>query len=546
MTQASDRRFATFSIDPADIALLRRHAGFARDRLPRLLETLHGAFDDWPEIRDVLKKPAVHAIRLGHWSRAVSGEIDAGFMESARCLARAFYEHRVPGYAVAICHFSVLNGVLRELGLEDAPQRGWFARLRGRRRAAEVVRMRVLLTRLVWLDLELLLETYAEAEADSRRSALQTMAETIEREAAAAVEQVNVLTGRLGDTAKAMSSTAAQAGVDAGKAVLVAGRTLDSTQSVASAAEQLAGAAGEISRQMARSRTVAESAVAAGRDAEASIAALSQQAADIGQIAAMIADIAGRTNLLALNATIEAARAGEAGKGFAVVASEVKQLASQTARATQDITHHIEAVQQASRTAAATMGSITGTIGQIADIGLNVAAAVEEQSASTAEIARSMAEAAGLVRTMADENRRVQATAGQTESQAVAVEGTASALQEAVATLRGTVVRVVRTSTEEVDRRAGDRVAADIGGSFAAPGLPETAVRVENLAIGGARLHMASCPPAGTRGRLKLLGATLGCTVRYTDAEGGGVMFAAEDADTVRGLLQSLAASRAA
>ena len=102
------QRLEAFGLTAADIALLREHGtGFAAERLPGLLEELHASFDQWPEIRDTLRIPAVHAVRLRHWSLAASGRIEDGFVESARALATAFYAHGVPGYAVAICHFSV-------------------------------------------------------------------------------------------------------------------------------------------------------------------------------------------------------------------------------------------------------------------------------------------------------------------------------------------------------------------------------------------------------------------------------------------------------
>jgi methyl-accepting chemotaxis protein len=552
MTQQPDevhaKRLATFHITAEDIALLRRHASFAETRLPKLLESLHSSFNGWPEIQTALKDPKVHAARLSHWSRAAAGRLDDGFVESAQNLASAFYENEVPGYAVAICHFSVLKGVLRDLGLDQDDNGGAWKGLFGKGRRNERAALRATLTKVAWLDLELLLETYAQAEHDSRALALRQMATTIESEAASAVEQVDTLTQELSKTANTMSATAAETGESAGQAATAADQTLNVTQLVAGSAEQLAGAVDEITRQMTKSRQVAECAVTASKQAQGSIDELSQQAANIGQIAAMIADIAGRTNLLALNATIEAARAGDAGKGFAVVAGEVKQLASQTGRATREITEQIDAIQQATKNAATAVASIAATISEIDHIGTSVAAAVEEQSASTAEIARSMAEAAETARMMVAQNGNVQSAAQQASVQAGVVEQTSTVLQNAVRSLRQAVIRVVRTSTRDVDRREHQRFSAGLRGQITLNGNQTQEVWVENLSLGGAMLQTYCRAPIGTRGTLQIEGLTLAFTIQNEHDDGIGIGFSldATQAERLTALIHRNQSRRAA
>ncbi len=454
MTFSADqeRRLKAFAITSAEIALLKKQSVFAAQRLPALLEQLHGAFSSWPDLQAALMNPAVHQVRVAHWKRVACGELDGGFLESAQALASIFYEFNVPGYAVAICHASVINGIVKDLGLEHVGRRG--ARLFGGRKQAESLALRTALNKVAWLDLEILLETYGTAEQASRGTVLNTMAETIEREAGLAVEKVSALTGDMSATAKAMSATAARTGQNASEAASVANETLVTAQTVASAAEELTASIGEIMHQVTNSSSSAQKAVVAGRGARDSIEALSKQAEQIGHVAEMIADIAARTNLLALNATIEAARAGDAGKGFAVVASEVKQLAAQTARSTEDITRQISAVRQATAHAAAEVGQMVTMIGEIDSITASVALAVEQQGAATAEIARSVSETAGAANRLSQRTDDVRGGAGETDRQAVTVQQTAGVLETAVLQLRQAVIRVVQTSTESVNRRA--------------------------------------------------------------------------------------------
>ena len=170
----------------------------------------------------------------------------------------------------------------------------------------------------------------------------------------------------------------------------------ESIQSTASATEEITSSVNEISRQVQESSRVASVAVQQAEKTNASIAELSNAAARIGDVVKLITAIAEQTNLLALNATIEAARAGEAGRGFAVVASEVKALATQTAKATNEITAQIAGMQAATGASVATIKEISGTIDLMSEISSTIAAAVEEQGAATQEIARNVQQAAQL------------------------------------------------------------------------------------------------------------------------------------------------------
>jgi methyl-accepting chemotaxis protein len=168
----------------------------------------------------------------------------------------------------------------------------------------------------------------------------------------------------------------------------------DNVEAVAAAAEEMTTSVNDIGRQVQDSARIAGTAVEQARKTDDRINELSQAASRIGDVINLITSIAEQTNLLALNATIEAARAGEAGRGFAVVAQEVKQLASQTAKATSEIGGQITNMQVATQDSVVAIKEIGGTIGHISEIASAIAAAVEEQGAATKEIARNVQQAA--------------------------------------------------------------------------------------------------------------------------------------------------------
>lgn len=183
-----------------------------------------------------------------------------------------------------------------------------------------------------------------------------------------------------------VSTSADDMQVTAQSLAAAAEQTNQQSSTVATAAEELSASVNEISRQLAESTNVINTAVAEANKSEKLVAALVSTAEKIGDVSAMIAQIAGQTNLLALNATIEAARAGEAGKGFAVVASEVKSLANQTAKATEEISTQINEIQESSKTTASSIKEIAGVITRISQISTSISGAVEEQSAATREV----------------------------------------------------------------------------------------------------------------------------------------------------------------
>jgi methyl-accepting chemotaxis protein len=234
----------------------------------------------------------------------------------------------------------------------------------------------------------------AEAAEAQRKAGLADLASRLESTVKGIAEAVKQSASRMHDSASTMNDAAERTKVRSSAVAAASEEASVNVQTVASAAEELSSSINEIGRQAQSSATVAQRASTQASQTTSTMASLSEAADRIGQVVKLINDIASQTNLLALNATIEAARAGEAGRGFAVVASEVKNLAGQTARATEDIAAQIAAIQGETRQAASAIKGIEAVIAEINEIASSTAAAVEQQSSATAEIARNVQQAA--------------------------------------------------------------------------------------------------------------------------------------------------------
>lgn len=286
-------------------------------------------------------------------------------------------------------------------------------------------------------------EQLKQRAEEEKRAAMNALADEFEQSVQSVVKTVSSAATELQSSAQALSTTSEEASRQATAVAAAAEQATSNVQTVASAAEELTSSITEIGRQVAQATTVAQRAVENARSSDQSVQGLADAAQRIGDVVKLISDIAGQTNLLALNATIEAARAGEAGKGFAVVASEVKTLANQTAKATEEISQQVTAIQNATQSAVQEIRRISETITEISNISTTVAAAVEEQGAATQEIARNVQQAAAGTSEVSSNIVGVKRASGEAGAASTQVLGAAGELSKQSEILRTEVDRFI-------------------------------------------------------------------------------------------------------
>ncbi len=297
--------------------------------------------------------------------------------------------------------------------------------------------------------------------------------------------------------------------------------------SVAAAIEEMTSSVAEIARQASTTSQMTRAAVQRAEVSQTTMQGLSDSTARIGDVVRLISDIASQTNLLALNATIEAARAGEAGKGFAVVAAEVKTLATQTANATSEIGAQIEAVRNATLESVSVMADVAQIIGKLDEVSIVIAAAVEQQSATTREIAHSVQQVS---------------TAGQQATQSmrhvVAVSEDAGAASEQVLTAAAGIGREAARLQVEVDqflaavrddsgnRRRYERLpGSGAKVTMSAAGRGPVSVMIQDISRGGIAVACDWRLPAGTEVQVEVSGTPIGARVVRADGSGVGLVF---------------------
>ncbi len=291
-----------------------------------------------------------------------------------------------------------------------------------------------------------------KAEEDNRQSLLQ-IAERFEGSVGEIIESVSASSAELDATAVSMSSISEEASTQASAVAVASEEATANVQAVAAATEEMSNSIAEINHKIREASQSSTKAVAEVDKSGTQMAALTHTAEKVGQAISMISDIADQTNLLALNATIESARAGESGKGFAVVAGEVKELASQTARVTEEITGHIQDIQAASELAVASMTQIGDVIREVDEISSLIAAAMEQQGAATEEIARNVHEAGEGTQEVTKNIEGVSQASQETGSASTQVTAAAGELSRQSDHLKSEVMRFLKGLREGAGNR---------------------------------------------------------------------------------------------
>ena len=268
----------------------------------------------------------------------------------------------------------------------------------------------------------------ARQKAEQRRVAVEGHIQDFQDHVSAALTELDQASTQMGQTSATMSQIAESNAGGVRTAEQASEAASNNVSGIAAATEELGASIAEISRQVAQATQVSARAVGETQQTDETVRGLAESAGRIGDVVRLISDIAAQTNLLALNATIEAARAGEAGKGFAVVASEVKSLATQTARATEEIGTQINQVRGVTQDAVNAIKQIRGTIEEVNKVATMIAASVEEQGTAMQEIARNTQLAAERTREASDSVTAVRETTTTASQSAEAVKTAAGSL----------------------------------------------------------------------------------------------------------------------
>ncbi|WP_439527286.1 protoglobin domain-containing protein [Pannonibacter sp.] len=394
-------RFAR--IDQNTQEILRQLWPIVEKALPVVLDGFYAHVKADPTMARLIgtRDSQLKTAQATHWARLFSGNFDLQYVESIGRIGRAHVRIGLePKWYIAGYQY-VLNELV---GL--VLKRNRFSTARANRQL-------VALNKAVMMDLDFAISTYQEVlmeqrEEQSRQigSAIDTFKQKVELSMATVDQSATKVTTQ----ATELSSQSSVAMEEALSASSASEQTTASIQTIAAATEQLSSSIHEISRQISGASDVARRANDETDRTSSEVGKLSESAQRIGDVISLIQAIAEQTNLLALNATIEAARAGEAGRGFAVVAAEVKELATQTSKATEEIASQIAAIQGATQNAVKSINAISETVRSVDNMTASIAAAVEQQGAATRDISSNIQSAATGSTTLSGNVARVSTT----------------------------------------------------------------------------------------------------------------------------------------
>ena len=426
------QRLNFFRIDAETKRHLHELKPFMETILPRALDAFYTHVAATPNMAALFRNPdhMRHARerQLQHWQVILDAKFDEAYVQSVTKVGQA--HHRLglePGWYIAGYSYLVCAVIA---DLQTAGHR--FGRGLSDDMAAKIAAF----NRAAMVDMDCAISVYLEEGRREKREALAKVADLFQSSVGAIAEEADASTREVKTSADRMAATATRTRNHAASAASAAEESTASVGSVAAAVEELSASIREISSRVQQASSIATQAADRAQETSNVVANLVRIAEEIGGIVTLIKTIAAQTNLLALNATIEAARAGEAGRGFAVVAAEVKELASQTTRATEDIERQIGTIQQVTAQTAGSIQEINTANVRVNEAFTSIAAAVEEQSSATGEISRSTSEAEIGSRQVTEAMTGVHADADASGAVAGELLTASAALAREIATLR--------------------------------------------------------------------------------------------------------------
>ncbi|MGA7808243.1 methyl-accepting chemotaxis protein [Bradyrhizobium sp.] len=364
-------------------------------------------------------------------------------------------------------------------------------------------------------------QVMAEEEATmARQDSVRNMAETVEREAGGSAETIAQSAREVDGVADHLSRMAETLSSEARAVAAASELALANANTVSASSEMLAASVREISAQMSQASSITRGAVDKNVQAQNTIQSLSSAVGRVAEVTGLIEGIAGQTNLLALNATIEAARAGEAGRGFAVVAAEVKALSQQTARSTNEISQLIAQIQQTTQATVEIVGEIGAEIEHISAVAANIEQRIQEQQTATGEIAENVTQSAIAAQEVSSKIANVSREAADMRVMTGRVRSSVSHVTASISGLRDSLVRIVRTSTEDADRRREGRHEVDASAVIRTASGRTYPARFVDLSLNGARLQPEGDLPDEDAGALLIDGVDFELPVdpiRYAD-----------------------------
>jgi len=429
-------RLAFIGMNEAKRATLREMRPLIAKILPSVLDRFYVLVAKTSEVGRMFSNPAhMHHARdmqIKHWDVIAQGDFGDDYVKSVTRIGETHNKLGLePRWYIGGYNF-ILSGVIQ--AIENGG--GLFGK-------AKKARMMDAFISAALLDMDIAISVYLEAGRREKEAITNNVNAAIEAFRIASKEiltGVNSQANGMRDGAQSLTGVASDASQQSVSAAAAAEETATNVHSVAAAAEELGSSIQEIGRQVEQATTAVRAAGATTERSATEIEGLSAAGQRIGAVVDLIQAIAAQTNLLALNATIEAARAGEAGRGFAVVASEVKNLAAQTAKATEEIAQQVQGIQTSTRSAVEAVRDIASAMRQIDEVTTAIASAVEEQGAATKEITQNVQMAATGTQTLAANISTVNGAIDEAKRSA-----------EQVLSASGTVVGQAQQMAKEVD-----------------------------------------------------------------------------------------------